>query len=105
MSAAGEPFSAANLLGTMNYEQFDELTYWDPDTDSDDFDEGEYTLYLTDSGSNEPFFETATISFAFDTEYVLALRTTTGDIQGNVVLYIIINSSAVANYADEDATA
>jgi hypothetical protein len=105
MSAAGEPFSAANSLGTISYEQFDELTYWDPDTDSDNFDEGEYTLYLTEPGEDEPFFESATISFAFDTEYVLALRTTSGAIQDNVVVDLIINSSAVANYADEDATA
>jgi len=105
MSAAGEPFSAANLLGNVVYEQFDELTYWDPDTDSDDFDEGEYVLYVTEPGSNEPFFESATISFAYDTEYVLALRTTSGAIQNNVVIDLIINSSAVANYADEDATA
>jgi len=98
MSAAGEPFSAANSLGTINYEQFDELTYWDPDTDSDDFDEGEYILYLTDPGSNEPFFESVAISFAFDTEYVLVLRTTSGAIQDNVVVDLIINSSAVANY-------
>ena len=80
MSAAGEPFSAANSLGTINYEQFDELTYWDPDTDSDDFVEGEYILYLTVPGSNEPFFERTAISFAFDTEYVLVLRTTSGAI-------------------------
>jgi hypothetical protein len=105
MSSAGEPFSAANSLGTINYEQFEELTYWEPDTDSDDFNEGEYTLYLTEPGSNEPFFESATISFAYDTEYVLVLRTTTGAIKDNVVVDLIINSSAVANYADEDATA
>ena len=105
MSAAGEPFSAANSLGAVNYQQFDELTYWDPDTDSDNFDEGEYILYLTEPGANEPFFERATISFAFDTEYVLALRTTTAAIQDNVVVDLIINSSALANYADEDATA
>ena len=37
MSAAGEPFSAATSLGTINNEQFDELTYWDPDTDSGNF--------------------------------------------------------------------
>ncbi|WP_232787813.1 hypothetical protein [Paraglaciecola sp. MB-3u-78] len=105
MNAAGEPFSAAHLLGTINLQQFDELTYWDPDTDSDYFNEGEYILYLTTPGSNVPFFESATISFAFDTEYVLALRTTTGAIQDNVVIDLIINSSAVANYTDEDATA
>jgi hypothetical protein len=56
MSAAGEPFSAANSLGTINYEQFDELTNWDPDTDSGNFDKGEYILYLTEPGFNEPFF-------------------------------------------------
>lgn len=105
MAEAGAPFSAANLLGTINYQQFDELTYWDPDSDSDDFNEGEYILYLTEPGSNEPFFESATISFAYDTEYVLALRTTSGAIQNNVVVDLIINSTAVANYADEDATA
>ena len=105
MSAAGEPFSAASALGNINYQQFDELSYWEPDTDSDDFDEGEYILYLTEPGSNEPFFESATISFAYDTEYVLALRTTSGAIKDNVVIDLIINSSAVANYADEDATA
>jgi hypothetical protein len=105
MSAAGEPFSAANSLGNINFEQFDELAYWEPDTDSDNFDEGEYILYLTEPGSNEPFFESATISFAFDTEYVLALRTTSGAIQDNIVVDLIINSSAVANYEDEDATA
>ena len=105
MSVAGEPFSAANLLGTINYQQFDELTFWDPDTDSDNFDEGEYILYLTESGASEPFFKSATISFAYDTEYVLVLRTTSGAIQDNVVVDLIVNSSAVANYADEDATA
>jgi hypothetical protein len=105
MSVAGAPFSAANPLGTINYQQFDELTYWDPDTESDNFDEGEYILYLTEPGSNEPFFESATISFAYDTEYVLVLRTTSGAIQDNVVVDLIINSSAVAQYADEDATA
>jgi hypothetical protein len=81
------------------------LTYWDPDTDSDDFDEGEYILYLTEPGSNEPFFKSTTISFAFDTEFVLALRTTSGVIQNNVVIDLIINSSAVANDTDDDATA
>ncbi|MEO9944229.1 MAG: DUF4397 domain-containing protein [Paraglaciecola sp.] len=105
MSEAGEPFSAANFLGAVNYQQLDEFEYWDGDSDSDDFDEGEYIIYLTESGSTEPFYESATISFAFDTEYVLALRTTTGAIQDNVVIDLIINSSSVGNYADDDATA
>ena len=74
-------------------------------TSSGNSDKGEYILYLTEPGFNEPFFESTIISFAFDTEYVLALRTTTGAIQDNIVVNIIINSPAVANYADKDATA
>ena len=74
-------------------------------TSSGNFDKGEYIIYLTEPGFNEPFYESTTISFAFDTEYVLALRTTTGAIQDNIVVNIIINSPAVANYADKDATA
>lgn len=105
MSEAGEPFSAANFLGAVNYQQLDEFEYWDGDSDSENFDEGEYIIYLTESGSTEPFYESATISFSFDTEYVLALRTTTGAIQDNVVVDLIINSSSVGNYADDDATA
>jgi hypothetical protein len=105
MSAEGEPFSAANLLGTINFEQFDDLAHWVPDTDSDNFDEGEYILYLTEAGSNDPFFESATVSFAFDTEYVLGLRTTSGAILENIVVDLIINSSAMVNYEDKDATA
>lgn len=104
MGEAGEPFSEANLLDTVTYEQFDELAFWNPDNDNDDFDEGEYILYLTEAGSSDPFFESATISFAFDTEYVLALRETSGAIQDTVVIDLIINSSSVSNYADEDAT-
>ena len=74
-------------------------------TFSGNSDKGEYILYLTEPGLNEPFYESTTNSFAFDTEYVLALRTTTGAIQDNIVVNIIINSPAVANYADKDATA
>jgi hypothetical protein len=105
MSEAGTPFSAANLLGTIDYQSFAEMGYWDTDTDSDDFDEGDYVLYLTEPGTSEPFFESATISFNFDTEYVLILRTTTGAIQGNIEVDLIINSSTVSNYADADASA
>jgi hypothetical protein len=105
MSDAGAPFSAANFLGTVNYQGFDELIYWDADTDSDNFDEGEYVLYLTEPGSDQPFYESTTINFNFDTEYVLALRTTTGAIQDNLEIDLIINSSTITPYADADASA
>ena len=105
MSEAGTPFSAANLLGTIDYQSFSEMDYWDTDTDSDDFDEGDYVLYLTEPGASESFFESATISFNFDTEYVLVLRATTGVIQNNIEMDLIINSSTVSSYADVDASA
>jgi hypothetical protein len=105
MSEAGTPFSAANLLSTIDFQSFAEMGYWDTDTESDDFDEGDYILYLTEPGSNEPFFESATISFNFDTEYVLVLRNTTGAIQDNIEVDLVINSSTVSSYADADASA
>lgn len=105
MSDSGAPFEAANLLGTINYEGFQELTYWDPDEDSEDFDEGDYTIYLTAPGSSEVVFESPTVSFGFDTEYVLVIRSTTGAIQDELEVDLILNSSTVPTFADNDATA
>jgi hypothetical protein len=104
MSEAGAPFSAANLLGTINYQGFDEMPYWAADSVSDDFDKGEYVFYLTLPGQSEPLFETPTINFVYDTEYVLVLRNTTGAIKNNIEIDLIINSTTVANYADADAS-
>jgi len=105
MSKAGVPFSAANFLTTINYQDFEDMTYWDSDIDSDNFDEGEYILYLTEAGSDQAFFESASIDFNLDTEYVLMLRTNTGVIKNNIKVNMIINSPANASYADADASA
>lgn len=105
MSDAGAPFSAANFLGNINYQSLDEVTYWDPDSVSVDFDEGEYVIYLTEAGQSTPIFESPTIDFIYATEYVLALRTTTGAIEGNLEVDLIINSSLVTRYADAEASA
>lgn len=104
MSEAGAPFSAANLLGTINYQGFDEMPYWAADSDSEDFDTGEYVLYLTEPGQSEPIFETPTINFVYDTEYVVVLRNTSGAIKNNIEMDMIINSTTVGNYADADAS-
>ncbi len=103
MSDSGAPFTAANQLGTVSFDGFEELVYWDGDSDSDDFDEGEYTVYLTTPGSQDVIFESPTINFAFATEYVLAVRSTSGAIQNEVEVDLIINSSQVSNFADVDA--
>ncbi|GAA0858522.1 DUF4397 domain-containing protein [Aliiglaciecola litoralis] len=105
MSDSGAPFSAANLLGTVNYESFDELEYWAPDSDSDDFDEGSYTIYLTAPGSQDVIFESDTISFRFATEYVLVIRGSTGALQSGVEVDLVLNSSTVSNYDDINASA
>ena len=105
MSDSGAPFSAANLLGTVNYESFEEQTFWAPDSDSEDFDEGSYTVYLTAPGSQDVIFESDTISFQFDTEYVLVIRGSTGALQSGVEVDLVLNSSSVSNFDDINASA
>ncbi|GAB5379383.1 MAG: hypothetical protein Alis3KO_13700 [Aliiglaciecola sp.] len=104
MSDSGAPFTAANLLGTINYESFEEQTFWAPDSDSEDFDEGSYTIYLTEPGSQEVIFESNTVSFQFATEYVLVIRGSSGAIQSGIEVDLILNSSTVGNLDDIDAS-
>lgn len=103
MSDSGAPFSEANLLGTIEYENFEELEYWDADFEN--FDQGEYTLYLTAPGSDEVIFESNTLSFSFATEYVLVLRESTGAIQSGIEVDMVLNSSSVVNLDDVNASA
>jgi len=99
----GDPFEAANLLGTVSYQELTEMTYWDGDDDSDDFDSGDYTIYLTAPGETEVLFESQTISFSYDTEYVLVLRDVSGAIRTGLSVDMVLNSSYVTNIADVDA--
>ena len=105
MSDAGDPFEAANFLGTVTPNDLGELIYWDGDDDSDDFDEGEYTIYLTTPGSTEVIFESQTLDFVFETEYVMALRDVSGAIQEGLVVDTILNSSTVSALTDVEADA
>ncbi len=99
----GDPFEAANLLGTVTSQELTEMTYWDGDSDSDDFDSGDYTIYLTAPGETDVLFESQTITFGYDTEYVLALRDVSGAIRTGLSVDVILNSSYVTNIADVDA--
>jgi hypothetical protein len=105
MSDSGAPFTAANLLATINYESLDEMEYWAGDSDSSDFDQGDYTLYLTEPGSTEVLFESNTVRFASATEYVLVIRSATGAIQSGVEIDVVTNSSSVLNLDDVNASA
>ncbi|WJG10151.1 DUF4397 domain-containing protein [Aliiglaciecola sp. LCG003] len=104
MSESGAPFEQANLLATVNYEGFEEMEYWAPD-EVDDFNEGSYTIYLTEPGSTDVIFESNTITFQFATEYVLIIRGSSGALQSGVEVDLVLNSSTVSNYDDVDASA
>ncbi|QJR81509.1 DUF4397 domain-containing protein [Alteromonas pelagimontana] len=103
LSEEGDPFEAANFLGTISYQTLSEMTFWAGDSDSDDFDSGKYTIYLTKPGETEVVFESQTIDFAYDTEYVLTLRDVSGAIQTGLSVDAILNSSYVTNITDVDA--
>lgn len=103
MSESGDPFEAANYLGSANAGDLGEFVFWDADDDSDYFDEGEYTIYLTEPGSDEVIFESQTIDFIYETEYVLTLRDVSGAIQEGLVVDTILNSSTVTALTDVEA--
>ena len=103
MSESGDPFEAANFLGTVTTGDMIELDYWDADDDSDYFDEGEYTIYLTEPGSDEVVFESQTIDFVYETEYLMTLRDVSGAIQDGLVVDTILNSSSVTALTDVEA--
>ncbi|GEA07101.1 hypothetical protein KUL42_18620 [Alteromonas sp. KUL42] len=103
MSESGDPFEAAHFLGTVTTGNATELEYWDTDEDSDDFDEGEYTIYLTQPGSDDVIFESQTVNFAYSTEYLLTLRDVSGAIQNGLVVDTILNSSTVTALTDVEA--
>ena len=103
MSESGDPFEAANFLGTVTTGDMIEFDYWDADDDSDYFDEGEYTIYLTEPGSDEVVFESQTIDFVYETEYLMTLRDVSGAIQDGLVVDTILNSSSVTALTDVEA--
>ena len=103
MSDAGDPFEAAHYLGTIVNGEMTEPVYWDADEDSDYFDEGEYTIYLTEPGSDAVIFESQTLNFVYETEYVMALRDVSGAIQEGLIVDTILNSSTVSALTDVEA--
>ena len=103
MSESGDPFEAANFLGTVTTGDMIEFDFWDADDDSEYFDEGEYTIYLTEPGSDDVVFESQTIDFVYETEYLMTLRDVSGAIQEGLVVDTILNSSSVTALTDVEA--
>ncbi len=104
LSDAGQPFEAATLLGTVEHDTLTEYEYWDGDDDSEHFDEGEYTIYLTLPGETDVIFESPTVDFEYDTEYVLAIRDLAGAIQTGIAVDVILNSSSLTSITDVEAS-
>ena len=103
LAESGDPFEAANFLGTVTASEMIEFDYWEPDDDSDYFGEDEYSIYLTEPGSTEVLFESQTIDFAYETEYLLTMRDVSGAIQSGLVVDTILNSSSVTALTDVEA--
>ena len=103
MSESGDPFEAANFLGTVTTSNMLEFDYWDKDDDSDYFDEGEYTIFLTEPGSDDVVFESQTLNFVYETEYLMTLRDVSGAIQDGLVVDTLLNSSTVTALTDVEA--
>ncbi|GEA12778.1 DUF4397 domain-containing protein [Alteromonas sp. KUL49] len=103
LSDAGDPFESANYLGTLTTGDMVEFEYWNQDDDSSDFDEGEYTLYLTEPGSTDVVFESQTLNFIYETEYLMAIRDVSGAIQEGTIVDTILNSSTVTAITDVEA--
>lgn len=103
LSDAGDPFESANYLGTVTTGHMVEFEYWNQDDDSSDFDEGEYTLYLTEPGSTDVIFESQTLNFIYATEYLLTIRDVSGAIQEGTIVDTILNSSTVTAITDVEA--
>lgn len=101
----GTPFSAANFITTLNYLDFSETTHWDPDANASEgaWPQDDYVIYLTAPGEQEVLFESQEIEFSFDSDYVLAVRTTAGANENNLVIDIILNSTSIE--ASQNVTA
>lgn len=103
MSEAGTPFSEAHKLTTLAYQEFSETSYWGGPTDN--FNLGNYVVYLTLPGQTEAVFQSAPIAFNFSTEYAIFIRATAGAHSGNLELDVVANSSSVTTYPDINESA
>lgn len=101
----GTPFSGANKIADLSYLDFIETTFWNPDEDSDAWDEGEYVIYVTLPGEQEVLFTSQEINFNASSDYILVLRNTSGADQDSIVLDVILNTTSVGSYQDSEATA
>ena len=105
LAEAGAPISDAWYGGTVGYQQQLEVPYPDATDDEPDWPFGDYVIYLTEPGQLTPVFESSTLNFAYQTEYVLILRESAGALKNQLSIDTVINSSSVSNLTDINSSA
>lgn len=66
---------------------------------------GSYTIYITKGGDKTVLFKSSAVSLAFETEYVLALRSATGPQQNKFAVDVIGNTTTVLTQEDVTSSA
>ncbi|GAA0372131.1 DUF4397 domain-containing protein [Bowmanella denitrificans] len=105
MAEAGAPFTDANKIDSLSFSEVVEGKYWDADTTNPDWDTGDYVVYLTEPGKTDVLYESPTIKFSYDTEYMLVIRQSAATTQNNLSVDLVINSTSVSSYKDVRAGA
>ena len=96
LSTSEQSFADATLVATLSYQQISEPM---------EFDVGNYIVYLTEAGSQQPVFTSSSYDFSYLTEYVLVPRIASGPLSGNIAVDVINNTTTVTALTDIAAVA
>lgn len=100
IAKAGASLNDAHLMGGLVFGELVQAEYWDGDSDSANWDLDDYVVYLTEPGKTEVLYESGTMAFSFETEYVMVVRSSAGASQNNLIVDLIVNTARVPSYKD-----
>ena len=89
-------FADAQLVGSAGYKTFSQFK-----TSA----VGSYIVYITRGGDKTVLFKSGVVSFAFETEYVLVMRSATGPQQNKFAVDVIGNTTSVVTQEDVTSSA
>lgn len=95
MSLSDETFNEAQLTSTINYSEL---------SDNQKFEQDQYKVYLTETGSNHVLFESEEIAFPYTSQYVLSIRQNLGADTTPFVIDVLSKSNG-AEYQQVSAKA
>lgn len=96
LSAENETFAQAELLESLSFQAISSAT-----TKAT----ANYNLYLTAAGQTSPLFTGKSLNLTYSSTYVIILRDQFGPIPNQLVADVILNSSTVTTFKDQDALA